>query len=93
MNYLLACAKTVAFLVVLPCLWSCAPVQWNAILGEPAKLSWPPMPNPKKVEYLGTLRGFTPVGRSLGTILFGQNQAGKIVKPVAIAVGGDGIRA
>lgn len=90
MKFPLACAKTLAFGFMLACLWSCAPVQWNAILGEPAKLSWPPMPNPKKVEYLGTLRQFTPVGRSLGTILFGQSQAGKIVKPVAIAVGADG---
>lgn len=57
---------------------------------ESAKLSWPPMPNPKRVEYLGSLRQFNPVGRSLSTMLFGQNPAGSIVKPVAIALGADG---
>ncbi len=90
MKSLIACAKTVVFGVMFSCLWACAPVKWEAGLGEPAKLSWPPMPNPKKIEYLGTLRQFTPVGRSLSTIIFGQNQAGMIVKPLAIAVGGDG---
>jgi len=69
---------------------ACAPVQWGALLDEPAKLSWPPMPNPKRVEYIGTLRQFTPVSRSISTVLFGQSQAGEIVKPVAMAVGGDG---
>lgn len=76
--------------IVLLCLWSCAPVKWDTVLSEPAKLSWPPLPNPKKIEYLGTLNQFTPVGRSLRTIIFGQNEPGKLVKPVAIAVGADG---
>lgn len=71
-------------------LCACAPVKWDAMLGEPAKLSWPPSPNPKKIEYLGILHQFTPVGRSLGSIIFGQKPAGVIVKPIAIAVGSDG---
>jgi DNA-binding beta-propeller fold protein YncE len=69
---------------------ACAPIKWDAVLSDPAKLSWPPMPNPKKIEYIGALHQFTPVSRSISTVLFGQSQAGEIVKPVAIAVGGDG---
>lgn len=71
-------------------LCACAPTQWDATLGEAAKLSWPPPPNPKKIEYLGSLHQFSPVGRSLGTILFGQTSAGTLVKPVAVALGNDG---
>ncbi|MBA3015160.1 MAG: 6-bladed beta-propeller [Proteobacteria bacterium] len=69
---------------------ACAPVKWDTVLEEPAKLSWPPSPNPKKIEYLGTLHEFTPVGRSLRTVVFGQNPANELVKPVAISVGSDG---
>lgn len=91
LNYLLTCGRAgVLGLLLAGGLCACAPVKWNAALGEPAKLSWPPMPNPKKIEYLGSLRQFTPEGRSLGTIIFGQNDAGEIAKPVAIAVGRDG---
>lgn len=89
MRRLTAYCTTVAFWILAFSLSACAPVKWDAQLGEPAKLSWPPMPNPKKIEYLGTLRQFTPVGRSLSTVLFGQNPAGEIAKPVAIAIGGD----
>jgi len=71
-------------------LCACAPVKWNAPLGESATLSWPPMPNPKRIEYVGSLRQFTPVGRTLGTMIFGQNSAGALAKPVAVTVGGDG---
>lgn len=91
MNCHLSYCKTGLFgLLLLAGLCACAPVKWSAALGEPSKLSWPPMPSPKKIEYLGTLRQFTPVGRSLRTIVFGQDDAGMIVKPVAIALGSDG---
>lgn len=90
MNSLLTYCKTGLIAALLLIMSACAPVKWDAALGEPAKLSWPPLPNPKKIEYLGTLQQFTPVGRSLRTIIFGQHEAGKIVKPVAIAIGSDG---
>ena len=90
MKYLMTSCRSGLTLVLLSFLCACAPMKWDATLGEPATLSWPPMPNPKKVEYIGSLRQFTPVGRSLRTMVFGQDQAGMIVKPVAIAVGGDG---
>lgn len=69
---------------------ACAPVKWDTVLAEPATLSWPPSPNPKKIEYLGTLHEFAPVGRSLRTVIFGQDRAKELEKPVAIAVGSDG---
>ncbi len=84
------CTRAVGLWILAIALSACAPVQWDAVLGEPAKLSWPPMPNPKKIEYLGTLHQFTPVGRSLSTLIFGHSPAGELVKPVAIAVGSDG---
>ena len=90
MNCLTTHYKTGLIGLLLLGICACAPVKWDAQLGEPAKLSWPPMPNPKKIEYVGILRQFTPVGRSLSTILFGQDPAGMIVKPIAIAVGSDG---
>lgn len=90
MNSRMTYCKIGVTLLLLSFLCACAPIKWDATLGEPAKLSWPPMPNPKKIEYVGSLRQFTPVGRSLRTIIFGQDQAGMIVKPVAMAVGGDG---
>lgn len=90
MEYLLTHYRTFLTALLILSLSACAPVKWDAVLGEPAQLSWPPTPNPKKVAYLGGLRQFTPVGRSLSTIIFGQNPAGMIVKPVAIAVGNDG---
>lgn len=88
-DFIVLCKRGLSSLLFLG-LWACAPTQWDAALGDPAKLSWPPSPNPKKIEYLGTLSQFTPVGRSIGTIIFGQKQAGTLVKPVAIAVGVDG---
>lgn len=88
-SFMTACKKGLIGLLLLS-LCACAPAKWDAVVGEPSKLSWPPMPNPKRVEYVGTLRQFTPSGRSLGSILFGQTPAGRIVKPVAIAVGSDG---
>ena len=90
MKYFPIHCRTGLLALLILSLSACAPVKWAAVLGEPAKLSWPPMPNPKKIEYLGILRQFTPVSRSLSTILFGQDSAGMIVKPIAIAVGGDG---
>jgi len=82
--------RLVMFPAVIVALYACAPVKWEVVVGEPAKLSWPPAPNPKKIEYLGALRQFTPVGTPLRTVIFGQSEAGEIVKPVAIAVGADG---
>lgn len=76
--------------VLVTTVFACAPVKWDTVLDEPATLSWPPLPNPKKIEYLGTLREFTPVGRSLRTVIFGQNPSMELAKPVAITVGADG---
>ncbi len=69
---------------------ACAPSKWNANLGAPAKLTWPPPPNPTRIEYLGSLHRFTPEGKSLRTIIFGHDRAGTIIKPVAICMGDDG---
>lgn len=77
-------------LLLLFLLPACAPTKWGAELGLPAKLTWPPEPNPKRIEYLGSLHQFTPADRSFASILFGQKQAGEIIKPVAITVGADG---
>lgn len=90
MKYFITHYRTLLTGLLFLSLAACAPVKWDVVLSEPAQLSWPPMPNPKKIEYLGGLRQFTPVGRSLSTIIFGQRPAGTIVKPVAIAVGADG---
>lgn len=86
----MSCCRCVLLWGLTAVLSACTPVKWDMVLGEPAKLTWPPMPNPKKIEYLGTLHQFTPAGSSLGAVLFGQNQAGELAKPVAIAVGADG---
>lgn len=85
-----SCRTFVLLWLLAAALAACAPVKWDAVLDEPAKFSWPPVPNPKKVEYLGTLHQFTAVGHSLRTVLFGQTRAGELVKPVAIAIGADG---
>ena len=90
MNYFTTHCRTGLLGLLFLCISACAPIKWNAAVGEPAKLSWPPMPNPKKIEYIGILRQFTPASRSLSSIIFGQDPAGMIVKPIAIAVGNDG---
>ena len=71
---------------------ACAPVEWMAVIeGESAGLEWPPAPNPLKVRYLGEIRGFKEIGRSLAGFLVGTSKtAGKIIKPVAVTVGLDG---
>jgi len=60
------------------------------VIEKNADLVWPPPPNPVKAEYLGEIAEFVPTGKTLKSIIFGKEDSGKIVKPIAIAVGEDG---
>lgn len=69
---------------------SCAPIKWEASVIKKIDLVLPPPPNPERVKYLGELTAFTATGQSLKTIIFGKNDDGRILQPVAIAVAEDG---
>lgn len=79
-----------AFIIFL--VTSCAAVPWQMKIENPKMINlvWPPEPNPVKVSYLGEIQGFTQTEESLLVTLFGKSDAGKILKPVAMAVGDDG---
>ena len=68
----------------------CAPLTWEMDYRQPASVDWPPAPLPLKARFIGEVRQFTQSGSSLGTMLAGRSEAGKLFKPVAVAVGADG---
>ncbi|MCF8056396.1 MAG: 6-bladed beta-propeller [Desulfocapsa sp.] len=68
----------------------CAPTTWVEVTGEPVELAWPPPPKFAKVRFLYEIQGFQEEGVSISSIVFGKSDSGKILKPVAIAVGPDG---
>ena len=84
--------------VIIAVMWagllvSCAPAEWEmkvARQGEGTEMVWPPAPNPVKASLIGEVRGFTEIGNSWVSKLFGASEAGQIGKPVAVAVGDDG---
>jgi DNA-binding beta-propeller fold protein YncE len=78
------------YFVAILLLAACAPVKWAMVRDKTADLKWPTPPNPVKVVYNGEISGFRPTGKSLFTQLFGRGKGGEIIKPVAVAVGGDG---
>lgn len=89
MNKIINSIMTTVCLVTM--LSACAPVKWQAPVENQADyLVWPPPPNPARVKYLGEMTAFVPTGESFKTIVFGKGESGKIIKPVAIAVGADG---
>ncbi len=54
-----------------------------------AQLQWPPAPLKAKAQYVMSIGGFRETGVSIKNLIFGRGQ-GRIIRPVAVAVGGDG---
>ena len=79
-----------ACLVIAILLVSCAPARWQMTVQKEKELVWPPPPNPVKASYLGEITGFTQMDKSISTVIFGKSSAGKILKPLDLAIGGDG---
>jgi len=68
----------------------CAPRKWTAPLHKDAALAWPPPPRAPKAVYIGRLDRFEPETRSFFAALAGTDpQRGRIMNPVAVAVGLD----
>ncbi len=76
-------------LAVLPT--ACAPVAWEMKVNnlDNQQLVWPPAPNQSKISYVGEISAFTQIDKSFVSMLFGQSEAGKIGRPVAVAFGND----
>jgi len=77
-------------LLLIALLAGCAATPWQPLVTPPAEdLCWPPGTD-CKVRYAGEIRQFAQTGTSLATLITGKSQSGRILKPVAIAIGPGG---
>jgi len=67
----------------------CAPRQWQPVTLKTDDICWPPGPD-CKVRYAGEIGQFAETSQSLATLITGKSQGGRILKPVAIAIGPGG---
>ncbi len=80
----------IPILSALLLLSGCASSKWAPELKKEAELAWPPPPRQAKITYVGELKGFDQISSSLATFLTGRSNNGRILKPVAVAVSGEG---
>ncbi len=73
-------------------LGGCAPATWRPVTLTGEEICWPPGAD-CKVRYAGAIREFTQEGQSLATLITGKSLGGKIQRPVAVAIGPDGVMA
>lgn len=77
------------FILLGVVLSGCAPTEWQPVTLKMAEISWPPAPN-AKVRYVGEIREFEQTSQSFRTLITGKDDPGKILKPVAVAIGPGG---
>jgi DNA-binding beta-propeller fold protein YncE len=76
--------------LVILLLGGCAPMKWEMVGADKREIAWPPPSHPQKISYIRELTGFQQAGQTMSSLLFGRKISGKIIKPVAIAVGPKG---
>jgi sugar lactone lactonase YvrE len=81
----------ISLLLLLPGLLAgCGASKWQPVITPAAaEICWPPGPD-CKVRYAGEIEQFEQAGTSLATLIIGKSRSGKILKPVAVAIGPGG---
>lgn len=77
------------FLLAGALLSGCAAAEWQPVTLKTDDICWPPGAE-CKVRYAGEIRQFEQTSQSLATLITGKSQGGRILKPVAIAIGPGG---